>query len=532
MHPIIRKHSFKQFFAPNGKRDRHVNEVNVYLVGAGPGDLGLVTVKARQLIASCDVVVYDYLVNPKILDWVKPGCECIDVGKRPNWHAIPQPEIEDILIERARQGLKVVRLKGGDPFVFGRGGEEAQRLQDHGLTYEIVPGVTAALGSAAYAGIPLTHREHSSSICFLTGHEDPEKHVMHVDFQHFAKTQGTLCIYMGMGHLDYIVSELIKGGRTVDTAVAVVQWATLAKQRSVVGTLDTIVEQVEHAGLSAPAVIIVGEVAQFKEVIGWHERRPLYGKRVAVTRNKEQAGKLSERLEALGAEVLELPLIEVSLDYDPGNLEDVFAEIATYEWIVFTSPNGVRYFFELFFQKFKDLRCLGLMRIACIGPATAKAVEAYHLEVDFIPETAVAEELVTAFLKEHDVENQNLLVITGNRNRDVLVKKLEEDGRAIVDTLRVYKTEPSHLADHPDARRFCAEGAHAITFTSASTVQSFVDQVQHLQMGDAAQRPKGISIGPITSEAMKVKGLPVDAQAREHTIDGLVAAVLSKLSEA
>lgn len=508
-----------------------MNKGNVYLVGAGPGDLGLITVKAKRLIESCDVLVYDYLIDPRILNWTKPGCEKIDVGKKPHWHAIPQEKIEDILVHHAERGLTVVRLKGGDPFVFGRGGEEAQRLQEAGLNYEIVPGVTAALGAAAYAGIPLTHREHSSSICFLTGHEDPDKHEMHVDFQHFAKSDGTLCIYMGMGHLDYIVKQLMQGGRANTTPVAVVQWATLSKQRSVVGTLDDIVGRVAEAGLQSPAVVIVGQVAAFKDMIGWYEQRPLYGKRVAVTRNKAQAGMLSAQLEALGADVLELPLIEVSRDYDPDNLADAFAEMATYEWIVFTSPNGVRFFFELFFEQFKDVRCLGPMRIACVGPATAKAVEAFRLEVDYIPATAVAEELVEAFLKEHDVENQNILVITGNLNRDVLVKRLEEEGRAIVDTLRVYKTEPSDLANHPAAQRFCQEGAHAITFTSASTVQSFIDQVKHLQLKHNAHRPKGISIGPITSAAMKAKGLPVDAQAKEHTIDGLVTAVVGKLSE-
>lgn len=508
-----------------------MSDTKVYLVGAGPGDLGLVTVRAKALIESCDVLVYDYLANPQIKQWTKPGCELIYVGKRPNLHAIPQDEIEDVLVDRAKKGLVVVRLKGGDPFIFGRGGEEACRLQEDGLNFEIVPGVTAALGSAAYAGIPLTHRDHSSSICFLTGHEDPEKHEMHVDFQYFAKSKGTLCIYMGMGHLDYIAQEIIKGGRSKETPVAVVQWATLGKQRSLVGTLDDIAEKVQDAGLSSPSVVIVGDVAQFRDVIGWHEKRPLYGKRIAVTRKKEQASVLCSKLQALGAEILELPLIDVQLDYDEENLEDVFSELATYEWIFFTSPNGARYFFELFFKKFKDLRCLGPMRIACIGNSTAKVVEQHNLEVDFIPETAVAEELAKSFLESNDVENQNLLVVTGNLNRDVLVKTLEDEGRAIVDTLKVYETVPSDLSNEPDAVSFREQGAHAITFTSSSIVQSFVDQAKHLQLSKDAIRPKGISIGPITSEKMKKIGLPVDATAKEHNIDGLVAAIVKKLSE-
>ena len=507
-----------------------MNPATVFIVGAGPGDPGLVTVKAKHLIETCDVLIYDYLVDVRMLEWTPPGCETIYVGKQPNHHVTPQKSIEALMIEKARQGLRVVRLKGGDPFVFGRGGEEASSLQQAGLSYEVVPGVTAGLGSAACTGIPLTHRDLSSSVCFLTGHEDPEKKVPLVDFQLFAKTQGTLCIYMGMGQLEFIVGELIAGGRTASTPVAVVEWATLPRQRSVTGTLETIVALVQNSHLQAPAMIIVGEVVQLESAINWYQNRPLYGKRIAITRTREQASELREQLERLGADVLELPLIRVSADTDSANVEEVFAGLATYEWLVFTSPNGVKYFFEVFFKKFKDLRCLGPARIACIGSATAKAVDSHRLEVDFIPTVSTAEAFGAEFIKANDVENQQVLVVTGNRNRKDLIEALEEKGRAIVDQLQVYKTEPNDLSDHPEAQRFCHEGAHAITFTSASTVQSFIDQARQLQIAGDAQRPKAISIGPVTSKAMQTKGLPVDAQAKESNMAGLITSIINKFS--
>lgn len=500
----------------------------VYLVGAGPGDPELVTLKARRLIEACDVLVYDYLSNPVIHAWTKPGCEMIYVGKRPNLHAIPQDEIEAVLVDRAKTGKMVVRLKGGDPFVFGRGGEEACSLQEDGVSFEIVPGVTAALGTAAYTGIPLTHRDHSSSISFLTGHEDPEKHLMHVDFEQFAKVGGTLCIYMGMGHISEIADKLMAGGLAAETPVAVVEWATLPRQRSLLATLGTVAVEKDKAGMKPPAVVIVGEVARYYEHINWFEQRPLFGKRVAVTRAREQAGELRRKLEAQGAEVLELPLIEI-VEEDSHETADVFAEIASYDWIVFTSPNGVRCFFKKFHRQFSDLRCIGGARIACIGKSTAREVERQHLAVDLVPETATAEHLADAMLESQSLDSVNILVITGNRNRDTLVRKLEDDGHAIVDLLPVYRNEPTDLSDEPGAKAFREKGADAIVFTSASTVENFVKQSGQLQMSEEAVRPKAISIGPITSEAMKAKGVPVDAEAKAQNLDALVDAVIVKL---
>ncbi len=495
----------------------------VYLVGAGPGDPGLVTLRAKELIERCDALVYDYLANPELLQWTKAGCEKIYVGKQKGFHAIPQEEIEKILVDRAKQGLMVVRLKGGDPFVFGRGGEEAETLQRDGLSYEIVPGVTAALASAAYAGIPLTHRHYSSSVSFLTGHEDPEKHEMHVRFEEFARTGGTLCIYMGMGHLAEITERMLAVGAAPETPVAIVQWATTPRQRSLVSTLANAAVDKEAAGLSSPAVVIIGEVAKLSEQIGWFEQKPLFGKRVVVTRSREQASELSAALSELGAEVLELPLIEISEDEDSTG-RDIWPTLGGYRWIIFTSPNGVKYFFEKFYRQFDDLRCFGGMRIACIGETTARAVREQRLAVDLIPEEAVAEKLAEALMHEESLENETVLVVTGNRNRDALIEKLEE-GRAIVDAFPVYRTDLTDLQEHPAARRFREAGADAITFASSSAVDSFVRQAKNLQPAEGARRPKGVAIGPKTAERMRQIGLPVDRTAKRASIQGMVDAV-------
>ncbi|WP_309387691.1 uroporphyrinogen-III C-methyltransferase [Cerasicoccus frondis] len=497
----------------------------VYLVGAGPGDTGLVTVRAKELIERCDALVYDYLANPDLLKWTKVGCEKIYVGKRSGFHAIPQEEIEQILLKRAKQGDMVVRLKGGDPFVFGRGGEEAETLVKDGISYEIVPGVTAALASAAYAGIPLTHREYSSSVAFLTGHEDPEKHEMHVRFEEFAKVGGTLCIYMGMGHLGEIVDRLVAAGLAKDTPVAIVQWATTPRQRSLVSTLENVVAAKEEAGLSSPAVVVIGSVATLSDKIGWFEQRPLFGKRVVVTRSREQASELSAALTSLGAEVLELPLIEIAEDEESTG-DEIWPTLGSYRWIVFTSPNGVKYFFEKFHRKFADIRAFGGMRIACIGETTAKAVREQRLAVDLIPEEAVAENLAEELLRAETLENETVLVVTGNRNRDVLVEKLEE-AQAIVDTFPVYRTELTDLESHPAAMRFREVGADAITFASSSAVDGFVQQAKNLQPDAEARRPKGVAIGPKTAERMRQIGLPVDRLAKQASIEGLVKAVRS-----
>src|SRR5581483_10054338 len=500
----------------------------VYLVGAGPGDLGLVTFRARELIATAEVLVYDYLVHPDLLGWCRPDCEKIYVGKRPHLHALPQEEIEKLLVTKARAGKRIVRLKGGDPLVFGRGGEEARTLAKDGIAFEIVPGVTAALAAGAYAGIPLTHRNTSSALIFLTGHEDPQKHQLQIDWRSYGALKNvTLAIYMGMGHLRQILGELITGGLAPDTPAAVVQWASLGRQRSVVGTAATLADLAEKNQLGAPAIIFVGEVVRNHTAIDWFEQLPLFGRRVAITRTREQASELRAKLEGLGAEVLELPLIQVTKKINPQTRDDVFAEFGSYDWLVFTSANGVRFFFDEFLGKFTDVRSLGLIRIACVGEATAKALGEFHLKADFFPAVATADALA-AELSAGGLDSAKMLVVTGNLNRDTLVKKLEE-ARAIVDCFPVYQTEKTDLSADPAAEDFRARGADAILFASSSAVESFVAQAGALALAPGAKRPLAGSIGPQTSEAMKKAGMPVDFAAKTPGLDALIEALVKKL---
>jgi uroporphyrinogen III methyltransferase/synthase len=498
----------------------------VYLIGAGPGDPGLVTVRAKQLIELADVIVYDYLANPKLLDWARNDAERVYVGKIAGRHSIPQDEIEEILVDRANKGKQVVRLKGGDPFVFGRGGEEIDELQIDKIPFEIVPGVTAALAAAAYAGIPLSHRDYSSAITFLTGHENPEKHTLSIDFKTYAKTKATLCLYMGVGQLPRITTELKEGGMCGKTPVAIIEWATLNRQRSVYGTLDTIVGDLAASGLGAPALIIIGEVVAHRSKTEWFEGRELFGKRIVVTRAREQAGQLTQMLEEKGAEVIELPFIEVKTEFDPTVLSEILAGIAVYEWIIFTSANGVKAFFELFYKAFDDIRCLGPMRIAAVGAATAREIEKHKLKVDFVPKQATGEALADELIENEGIESVQLLVVTGNLNRKELVSRLETEGRAIVDTLPLYKTSKTNLLKNDSAARFRQEGADAILFTSSSTVNSFIDQSAAFELEDGARRPVLGSIGPMTSKTLNEKGLPIAFEASvsslEHFVDAAV----------
>jgi uroporphyrinogen III methyltransferase/synthase len=501
----------------------------VYLVGAGPGDLGLLTVRAQERIAQADAIVYDKLANPLLLEWARPDSEKIYVGKSAGQHSIPQSEIQTILLEQAKKGRKVVRLKGGDPFIFGRGGEEIEFLHSHGIDYEIVPGVTAALGAAAYAGIPLTHREQSSAITFLTGHEDPEKQTLQLDFREHAKTGATLCIYMGVGQLPRIVSELLEGGLDPETPATIIQWATLPRQSSLESTLGKLIKDHEASSIGAPAIIIIGQVVRYPARNNWFSARPLFGKRIVVTRAREQAARLTELLTEQGADVIELPFIKVEPEFDPKVLTEVFAELAVYEWILFTSANGVRTFFELFFKAYPDIRCLGPMRIAAVGRTTAEAIEAHNLKVDLIPKKANGDALVDQLIKDEGVESVKILVVTGNLNQRTLANRLEKEGKAIVDTLPLYKTRRTDLSDDPQAKRFREEGADAILFTSASTVHSYIEQAEALKLEPGALQPALGSIGPMTSTTLEKHKLAIDFQAPQANLEHFVVETISHL---
>ena len=501
----------------------------VYLVGAGPGDLGLVTFRAKELISTADVLVYDYLVHPELVKWCRPECEIVYVGKQAGFHSIPQEEIETILVKHAKAGRKVVRLKGGDPYVFGRGGEEARTLAKDGISFEVVPGVTAALAAGAYAGIPLTYRNTSTSLVFLTGHEDPTKKQTQVDWRSYgALKHTTLAIYMGMGHLKFILSELVAGGLDPKTPAAVVQWATLGRQRSVAGTAATLAALVEQSGLAAPAIIFIGEVVRGHEAIDWFEHLPLFGRRVAITRTRDQNSELREKLETLGAEVLELPLIQISKYVEKDALVEILTELGGYDWIVFTSANGVRYFFEDFLKGFPDIRALGLLRFACVGKATAREIESYHIKVECMPDTATGDSLADALIATGSLDSAKVIVVTGNLNRDTLVKKLEA-ARAIVDRLQLYKTEKTDLTADPIANDFREKGADAILFASSSAVQSFTDQAKSLKLAKDAKRPLAGSIGPQTSETMKQVGIDIAFEAKKPSLDSLIEALIKNL---
>lgn len=498
----------------------------VYLVGAGPGDPGLLTLKAQALIKTCDVLVYDHLANRKLHDWASSDCLRIDVGKSPGRHTVEQFEIGKILVEKARDGHRVVRLKGGDPFVFGRCAEEMLALDDAGIPYEVVPGVTAALACAAYAGIPLSHREFGSSISFLTGHEDIAKESLRVDFAKFSQVGGTLCIYMGMSKLEQIVDKLLAGGLDKDRPAAIVSQGTLPSQRKVLAPLGQLVDRARIEKMDAPAIIFVGNSIGLARSSSWFESAPLFGRRIALTRAGIQQSKMKSTLESLGAEVLDLPLIKIQSSDDRKLIAEVFAGIATYEWVVFTSANGARCFMSIFFKAYKDIRSFGPMRIACVGQSTADVLKNYHLDVELIAKDSTAEGLAKELVGTDSLDSANVLVVTGNRNRDILVDVLEGVGRAIVDTLPVYETDFADILDAPDFEKFKNIGADAIVFTSSSTALSYIEQSEDILLAENARKPIFCSFGPQVTKTLKENELDVAVEAYHPSVEGLVEALL------
>jgi uroporphyrinogen III methyltransferase/synthase len=485
--------------------------VTVYLVGAGPGDPGLLTVRGAALLARADVVVHDRLANAGLLELGPATAERVDVGKAPGRVAMTQPDIDRLLVERGRTGATVVRLKGGDPFVFGRGGEEAEALRAAGVPFEVVPGVTSAIAAPAYAGIPVTHRGVSTHVTIVTGHEDPAKGTTDTDWEALARAGGTLVVLMGAGRLDAIAQQLVDGGRAPDTPVAAVRWGTHPTQRTIRSTL----EKIATAGVESPSAIVVGPVAALD--LGWFETRPLFGRRVVVTRAREQASGLRARLAELGAEVVELPAIAVApLEFD-------LPDLAGFEWVVVTSANGVDALFTRgLLARGLDARALAGVKIAAIGPGTAAALERFGVRADLVPERFVAESLVAAF-PAPGAAGARVLIARAEQARDVLPVGLVDLGYA-VDVLPVYRTVTAE-PDPAELARVQAGDVDAITFTSSSTVANFCRLV-----GPLARQPVVVSIGPITSDAARDAGLRVDVEADPHDVDGLVAAVLDALA--
>ncbi len=491
-----------------------------YLVGAGPGDLGLVTLRAKQLIERAEVVVYDYLCNPEMLQWAPESAEIIYAGKKAGAHTLKQDEINALLVEKTGEGKQVVRLKGGDPFLFGRGGEEAQALVAAALGFEVVPGVTSAIAAPAYAGIPVTHRGMTSHVTFFTGHEDPEKTESSIDFDALAKLGGTQVMLMGVERIETIAGEMMARGVRADLPVALVRWGTTGRQEVVRDTLATIAQQVAEQNFAPPAVAIFGEVVSLGKELDWQKKRPLAGKRIVVTRTRKQAGALSELQRDFGDEVIELPTIRIEPPSDLRAFAELVQDAHGYDWIVFTSPNGVTAFFEMFYKLYGDARDIGGARIAAIGPATAQRVREFHLKVDLQPEVFVAEAVVKEFKKEGDIENLRILIARAEEARDLLPKELGALG-AIVDVAIAYRTV-AETSDRTEARtRLAADGADMITFTSSSTVENF------LALG--LPWPEGMqvaSIGPITAQTARDRGLTIAVEATRHDVPGLVDAIV------
>jgi uroporphyrinogen III methyltransferase/synthase len=490
----------------------------VYLVGAGPGDPGLLTVRAAELVARAGVLVYDALVNPAILEARRADAELVYVGKRGGDHSRTQDEINALLVELGKGERSVVRLKGGDPFVFGRGGEEALALREAGVPFEVVPGVTAGVAASAYAGIPVTQRGMTSSLTLLTGHEDPTKADTDLNWEALARV-GTLVFYMGVGRMEENFRRLADAGKPADTPAAVVEWGTYPRQRTVTGTIATLPALAKDAGIGAPALVVVGDVVSLRERLRWFDARPLSGRRVLVTRARTQASELADALEALGAEVVQFPTIRIADAPDPAALRSAAARAAAFDWIVFTSANGVERFWAALAETGGDTRALGGARVCAIGPATAAALDARGVRADLVPGEYVGEGVVDALAAADDLAGRRILLPRAEVARSALPDGLRQRGAEVVE-VAAYSTVPDGAEAESVRERLAKGGVDYVTFTASSTVRNFVD-LAGTELGGA----RVVSIGPITSITARELGLTVAAEAAEFTIPGLVSAL-------
>ena len=495
----------------------------VYLIGAGPGDPGLITVKGLECIEKADVIIYDYLASPMFLQHAKKNAEIIYVGKKGGDHTLSQDKISALIVEKANTGLTVARLKGGDPFIFGRGAEEVEELIKAGISFEIVPGVTSAIAAPAYAGIPLTHRSFTSTVAFVTGHEDPTKEESSINWAALAKGMGTIVFLMGVKNLPNITSQLIGHGMDNDTPVALVQWGTTSRQFTITGTLDNIVERVKSAGLKSPAIIIVGQVIKLRETMQWFENRPLMGKRIVVTRAREQASELVKVLSDLGAECLECPTIKVVPPDDWKPLDTAIENLSSYDWLIFTSVNGVNFFFERLFKQNRDVRALSNLRTASIGPATAKRMFDFGLKSDIVPKNYMAESVIEAFAQE-DIKGKRVLLPRAKEARPILPVELAKMG-AEVNEVTAYRTE--EVRDNVDILMTGLEQGTVdlITFTSSSTVKNFHALIPPAKFNDLMKGVTIAAIGPITADTAKELGIDIHIIAKSYTIPGLCDAI-------
>lgn len=496
----------------------------VYLVGAGPGDIGLLTLRGAEVLGSADVVVCDQLVPPDFMRYVPKDAERMVRSRSQEDAGESQRELTDLLIARAREGKCVVRLKGGDPYIFGRGGEEAEALAKAGVLFEVVPGVSSLSAVPAYAGIPITHRDHASIFTVFTGHEDPTQTDSDLDWARVAATPGTKVILMGARRIAAVAESLITHGLPAQTPVAMIRHGTTGKQHVITGTLESIGGIATREGMAPPAVTVIGDVVRFREQLQWFESRPLFGQTVVITRSREQALPLRRLLREAGADVLEIPAIQFAPPSEREPLVEAIAGLNGYDWLVFTSVNGVNAFFEHFFKAYHDLRDLGGAHIAAVGTATAARLQELHLQVDAIPSEFLGARLASAIAEHGSLENLRMLLLRAEVANPEIVRILEEKG-AIVDDVSCYRTVADTSDPLGEAARFAQAGADWVTFTSGSTVQHFHERFNLPELTKRFPRLRFASIGPETTKMLETSGARAHAQARPHTVEGLVEAI-------
>jgi len=496
---------------------------NVFLVGAGPGDPGMLTLRAKEIIETCDIMIYDYLASADFLKWCKPECEILYVGKKGGDHTLPQDKINDLIVEKARSGKIICRLKGGDPYVFGRGGEEGEELVEAGIDFEVVPGITAGVAAPAYAGIPVTHRDHTTSVCFITGHEDPTKGESGHNWEVYGQSTSTLVFYMGVGNLPMISENLMKNGRAADTPVALVRWGTRCYQTSFVSTLENVAAEAKERDWKSPSIIIVGGVCSLHDKLAWFEKKPMLGKGVVVTRAREQASGLVNIMRGHGACVHEFPTISVEHLDDYNEVETAILQLARYQWVVFTSVNGVKFFWEQLNAIGLDSRILGGMQVAAIGPATADALKDRGINPDFVPEKYVAEHVVDGLLKL-GIQGQDVLIPRAKVAREVLPEELKKAG-CNVTVLPVYETKLVQASGDEIIASLDNGDIQYVTFTSSSTVENFFELVSPDTFKKYPE-VKIASIGPVTTKTVQRFGFTPDIEPEDYTIPGLVDVLL------
>ena len=506
--------------------------MKVYLIGAGPGDPGLFTLKGKAVLEKADVVIYDYLANEDLLEYARPDAEIIYAGKKGGDHTMPQEAINALIVSKAKEGNIVARLKGGDPYMFGRGGEEGEAVLEAGIPFEVVPAVSSAQAATAYAGIPLTHRSFASSVCFATGHEDPAKPETAHDWKSLARGRSTLVFFMGMKNLPEISRKLIEAGMPEDTPAALVHWGTTARHRSLAATIKTLPQAAKEHGFAAPSLIVVGQVVALKDTLGWFEHKPLLGKTIVVTRAREQGSDTAKLLAEEGARVIQFPTITVAPLQEHTPVREVIGKLSEYQWVLFTSANGVRYFWEQLEAVGQDARAFGQgngIKVAAIGEATARALRGRGIVPDFVPESYVAESMAKGLLAACGPSPSGLrmLLPRAKEARDVLPDELGKHGIR-VDILPVYETRPSGERREEVLALLQAGEVDCITFGSSSTVTNFLSLIPAQVLREHSET-KLACIGPITAATLEKAGLACSMQPKEHSIPGLVKVLIDAL---